>query len=408
MKILLVNKFFYRKGGSETLFFDTAELLRRHGHEVRFFSMSHPRNETHPDSRYFMSPIDFDRLKGPSAKLKAAGRILYSLEARRKIEALIRRARPDVAHLHNIHRQISPSILHGLRRYGIPTVMTLHDYQLVCPAYILLSGGQPCDRCRGGRYYHGVLRRCLKNSAAAGFLGAAEAVFHRTVLGIFRNVDLFISPSLFLIQQFRSMGFRGRIRHLPNLFDPGPPPESSIPAEKTLVFAGRLSTEKGVGLLLEAVRNVEVTVKILGDGPERTALERTARTLGLTNVAFLGHQPRERVWEEIRRSLAIVVPSIWPENSPYAVVEAFALGKPVIGAFVGGIPEFVRNGETGRLFKSGSAFDLQRSILSFLENPERIPVMGKNARKFSEEHFHPNRHYDGLITAYRSAAENRR
>ncbi len=199
MKILLVNKFFFRKGGAETSLFKEAKLLKDNGHDVLFFSIAHPDNYNSSYSEYFVSRVDFDKVKTIRQKIMIAGRVLYSIEAKRKIERLIKVEKPDIAHLHNIYHQLSPSILHTLEKYDIPVIMTLHDYKLVCPVYTFLdNNGNICERCKSKRYYWCLLKKCNKGSLSKSFLNTLEMYLHHKILHIYNLVDLFISPSIIL------------------------------------------------------------------------------------------------------------------------------------------------------------------------------------------------------------------
>jgi len=405
MKILAVNKFYYRRAGAETAFFDTADLLRSHGHSVVPWAMHHPENAASPYSGDFVSRKEFEGPNTPAKALRAAGHLLFSFEARRSLERLIVREKPDIAHLHNIYHHLSPSILGSLWKHRIPTVLTLHDFKVVCPAYTLFSKGRPCERCRNGRYSNAVLRRCGKGSLAKSVLLAAEAYLHGPVLHSYGHVDLFLSPSRFLMDEVRKMGFAGRIVHLPNVFLADRIRPSRSAAGRRIVFAGRLAPEKGVETLLEAVGGLSAEVRIIGSGPSLAALKRISERQTLSSISFPGHLPFPRLVDEIRDSLFVVCPSEWYENLPYAVLEAFAAGKPVVASRIGGLPEIVREGETGLLFEPGDAAGLRRQMRRLLDDPGEAERMGANARAYVETSFEPNRAYDRLMAAYARAAE---
>jgi glycosyltransferase involved in cell wall biosynthesis len=407
MKVLLVNKFFYPRGGSESALFLTARVLEEHGHEVAVFSMAHPENIRSPFERYFLSGVDFDGSRSAAQKLKAAGRLLYSFEARRKLDALLREFRPDVAHLHNIHHQISPSILHTLRASRIPVVMTLHDYKVVCPTYRLLLHGQPCERCRRGRYYQCFLQKCSKGARAKSFLNSLEMYLHHDILGTHRLVDVTLSPSRFLKDKVAAMGFPEDVIHLPNGLDLEGFTPAANPGERRLVYFGRLAPEKGLPVLLSALKGTQVRCLIIGDGPLRRELEGRARRESLTNVTFCGYLPPMDLRREVRRSRGAVVPSVWYENNPYNVLEAFGLGRPVIASRIGGLPELVRDGRTGWTFTPGNAEELRSRMESLLEDPARALEMGRNARRQVERRNGIGVYYRGLMAAYRLARERR-
>jgi hypothetical protein len=200
MKILLINKYFYIKGGAENSFFETGRLLENKQHEVVYFSMQDKRNFESVFAPHFISNVNYDSSRWQD-KFKAAGRLLYSWEARHNLEGLIKQEKPDIAHLNNIYHQISPSIIHSLKKYRIPIVMTLRDYKVVCASYSLIHQNKICEACTQGRYYQIFRRGCVKNSRAKSFLNTLEMYLHHKFLKIYDLVDTFISPSLFFKEQ---------------------------------------------------------------------------------------------------------------------------------------------------------------------------------------------------------------
>jgi len=316
------------------------------------------------------------------------------LKPKRKIKKFINEVvKPDIVHLNNFAHQISPSILHVFKKYEIPIVMTMRDYKLVCPSYSMLSNDNPCEKCKGGKYYWCFLRKCTKNSYMKSLINTVEMYLHHRIFDIYSKIDVFISPSKFLKSKVLEMGFNGNIVVLPNfVFLEEYVPEFNF-KENSLCYVGRLSKEKGLFTLIKAFKGLNVTLKIIGTGPIEEDLKIKVKSFGLNNVKFLGYKLGEDLKNEIRNSMGVILPSEWYENNPRTVLEAFALGKPIIGARIGGIPELVRDGETGYTFEPGNADDLGDKILLFLKNFEKIADMGKNARKFVEENFNPEKHY---------------
>jgi glycosyltransferase involved in cell wall biosynthesis len=408
MRILLANKFFYPRGGSEAVFFATADLLQKKGHAVAFFSMRDERNLVTPYAEFFVPEVVFRTGLPLTRKMAATANILYSREARRSVERLIAREKPDLVHLHNIYHQISPSILHSLRKNGLPVVMTLHDYKMVCPTYNLLRDGKVCERCRRGRYYHCLAARCRDGSWAASFVSTFEMYLHHRLLHLYDLVDVFISPSRFLQGKLGEMGFRREVDYLPNFLDLAAFALPDTPPEDVIVSFGRLSPEKGLETFIDALRGLPIRGRIIGDGPLGARLREKARDRGVENLSFAPHLPSERLREEVRKSLFAVVPSVYYDNSPMAILESFALGKPVVGARIGGIPEFVRDGETGLTFEPGNAADLRAKILQLLQDRPQIAAMGGRARRFVERSFSPDAHYEGLLRLYDKAMGKRR
>lgn len=400
MRILFANKFFYLKGGSEHVFFDTAQYLEDKGHEIVSFSMRHPHNLRSANDRYFVSNIDYGS-SGFKDKIKASLNVLYSFEAKKKIERLIKEQRPDIAHLHNIHHQISPSVLTSLKKFKIPVVLTLHDYKMVCPSYSMISNKKTCEACRDGMYYHCFLKRCNKGSRMKSLLNTIEMYLHHKILHIYETVDIFVSPSMFLKNKLREMGFKGNIAYLPNFIKS----EEIIPRydwdEKSIVYFGRLSMEKGLFDLIEAVKDIKgITLKIIGEGPLEKEIKDKINIEKIDNVILLGYKKGEGLSDEIRKSMFVILPSTCFENNPRSIIEAFSLGKPVIGSRIGGIPELVKDNQTGLTFEAGDSDDLRLKIECLINSPDRIMEMGRNARVFVEKAFNAEKHYQGLMEIY--------
>lgn len=405
MKILLINKFFFLKGGSEKSFFDTANLLQKKGHSVVFFSMSHPDNFESRFSKYFLSEIDFERTKNFKSIWKAFFRILYSGEARNKLKKLVQEESPDIVHLHNIHHQISPSILHPLKNFNIPIVQTLHDYKVVCPVYTMLSQGQLCERCRDRKFYHCSIQRCSKDSFSKSILNTLEMYLHHSILRIYRLVDAFISPSQFLIDKVNEMGFKGKFFYLPNGINTEDYANTNTWENHTIVYSGRLSKEKGIYTLLQAVKGLPIECKIFGDGPEKENLALMVKRENIVNVSLCGYVSQTQLQSEIQKSMFVILPSEWYENNPYAVIEAFAMGKPVIGSRIGGIPELIKDHKTGLTFEPGNAEELRKNVLYLLNNSEKIISLGENAQSFIEHDYNREKQYQELMKIYQFAIE---
>ena len=402
MRVLHVNKFLYRRGGAEAYMFDLARLQADAGDEVAFFGMDHPDNEPMPYSRHFPSYVEF-RDPSMSMRIRASARMLYSSSAEAGIDAVITDFRPDVVHLHNIYHQLSPSVLRPLDRAGIPSVMTLHDYKLACPTYQFLDHGKVCEACLGGHFYHAATHRCKDGSAAASLLAAVESYAHG-ITRAYSPVRLFICPSRFLADKMKEAGvFPDRMRLLNHFIDAGP----IAPAARGgsgFVYAGRLSAEKGVDVLIEAAGQLPgVTVVVLGDGPVRSDLERLAALVAPGRVHFHGRVDKESVHAAMRSALAVVVPSRWYENQPMTILEAFACGAPVVGSRLGGIPELVTDGVNGYTMAADDPAALAARIHDLAARPADAFELGRAARALVVADFAPARHLRGIVDLYSEA-----
>lgn len=402
MKVLQANKFFYARGGAERYFLDLTASLRDAGHEVVPFSMKHPENQTDPHDIYFVSEIDYNASAGLSTPALAA-RTIYNCETKSQLSALLRTFRPDVAHLHNIHHQLTGALIESLHREGIPIVQTLHDYQWACPVYTFVSHGEVCEACRGGRYLEAVRRKCHRGSRAKSLVAAMELMVGR-VRGWANKVDRFLAPSEFMAAKMIEHGLpKDRVVHQ----DYALPVMNYRPSEKKesfALYAGRLSHEKGIETLLQALaHHPTLHLKIAGTGPLEAHLRKQAETTAPGRVEFLGYLQAEALQNQAARAAFIVVPSEWYENQPFAVLEAFALSTPVLGARIGGIPELVQPGKTGELFESGSVASLSEGLGRMMDNP-RVPEMGRAARRFLEDRFRPEPHVLKMEQHYREVA----
>ncbi len=409
MRVVQANKYHFVKGGAERYYLDVSQRLTERGHEVIPFAMRHPRNLQTPHERYFVGEVDYHGRLGPWQKLQAGARSIYSRETVRHVDCLVRELRPQVAHMHNIYHQISPSLITALHRRGVPMVHTLHDYKVVCPGYLMMTPEGICECCKGGRYWNVVRHRCLLNSTAASVVGFLEATVHEW-LKTYHKVSLFLCPSRFLLEKVAEFGLpREKLVHFPYFL----PMDQYRPETKPsdyYIYLGRLSREKGIATLLEAVhlhRGSRMRCRILGEGPLEATLKRRAAEWGLTNVEFSGYLQGEALQDAIRGAAFTVVPSEWYENLPFAVLESFALGTPVVGANIGGIPEMVLHGETGLVFESGNAQDLSTALAEMEADPKRMVAMGEAARALDEERYGPDPHMERLEDLYGRVLQGR-
>ncbi len=399
MKLLSVNKYFYQKGGAETYYFSLNKLLAERGVDVLPFSMKDFRNIASPYEDYFVDNIDYYD-KSILKKVKYAFKVIYSLEARRKIGRLIRESAPDLVHLQNFYHQLSPSILGEIKKYNLPVVFTAHDLKLLCPNYQMLCRGEICEKCKGGRFFQCTLNRCVKDSVAGSLVNTAEMYLHR-MLGSFDKIDQIITPSAFYRHKFIEFGFKPeKIVHIPNFIDP----ESFEPHYESsgyAAFVGRLSREKGILTLVKAMKSLpNRKLIIVGEGPLKPEIEKVIEGEGLKNIRLMGFKSGRELQDLIGGCYMAVLPSEWYENAPYSVLEAMAMGKPVIGADAGGIPELVQNGRTGLIFESKNAAHLSEQMNRLFSAPQMAAEMGREARRRIEKEFSRDIHYEKLSEVY--------
>jgi glycosyltransferase involved in cell wall biosynthesis len=365
--------------------------------------MKHQRNLPSKEEAYFVSTVDLNAPMGIGSKARAAMRIIYFGEAKKKIGEMMDSQRPDIVHFHNISRQLSPSIIDAADRRRVPMVQTLHDLFLVCPAHSFFVDGEPCELCKGGAFWHAVPRRCIDGSRASSILGSLESYFH-SWLGVYRKINAFIAPSLFLKSKVEALGWTaGRIVHLPHFIPLGP--DYSARNQGYVLFTGRISTEKGVATLLEAAGLAKAVDFVLaGEGPELDTFKHFARRRGLSNVRFVGYVRGDALERLLEGARCVVVPSISYENLPLSILEAFARGKPAVAADSGGISELVRNGITGYLFDRGVPVSLAQAVEQISSDERRRVEMGRTARDIVSKEYSPEGHYKRLVAIYEGIA----
>ena len=380
MRVLMINKFLYPKGGSETYIFRLGRELERTGQEVQYFGMEHQGNCVGNRVNAYTEDMDFHG-GSPFRKLVYSLKTIYSREARRKIGLVLRDFQPDVCHLNNFNYQLTPSIILEIvkwrRQSGKPCkiIYTAHDYQLVCPNHMLRNPNthENCEKCLGGKYLHCARGRCVHGSLLKSLVGMAEAGFWKRK-GVYQNIDRIICCSDFLKGKLDLRPvFAGRTVMLHNFVEKA---EAKRTVKKDYVlYFGRYSEEKGIDTLLEACRILsDVSFVFAGAGP----LE--SRVNGLANVKNAGFQAGEALERLIREARFSVCPSEWYENGPFCVMESQLYGTPVLGADIGGIPELIRPGETGELFKSGNAEDLAAKIRKLWEDRALTDRYSENCR----------------------------
>ena len=400
--LLAINNYHYRRGGAEVVHLEHIRLFEDLNWRVVPFAMRHKENSATRWDEYFVDEIEFGGAYSLGQRLARAPRVVYSLQARQRIGQLLDDVHVDVAHAHNIYHHISPSVLGTLKERGVPVLLTLHDLKLACPAYKMFTHDGICERCRGGAIHNVVLHRCIKNSVALSALVAVEATLHRMLGTYARHVDRMIVPSRFLIRKLVEWGWpEDRFRYIPNFVD-----LAGLDADRNVgrafLYVGRLETVKGVGSLIRAAAKANVPLRIVGTGPDTDSLRAIARSFAELDVEFLGYQSGAVLRASMRAARAIVLPSELYENAPISVLEAYSLGRPVIGARIGGIPELVRDDETGASFESGDVDDLAAVLRRFAALPDQtVANMGAAGRHWVEQQFTPAHYRERVLEQYR-------
>jgi glycosyltransferase involved in cell wall biosynthesis len=363
MKILEINKFYYRRRGGDKHFMDLIQLLESHGHEVAVLSMQHPKNEKSPWDKYFLSYVGYNKKDSSFwQKIKGATRMFYSWEARAKINQILDDFHPDVVHIHNIYHQMSPTILFEIKKRRIPVLMTVHDYKLVNPNHALFLNGQFYNRCKNGKYYQCFLDKCVKNSYAKSFLSMLDMYWHKWLGTYKKNIDLYVAPSLFARNILSDRGVdNGKIRILPHFISLNGSIKSEganeMPENKEIyaLYAGSISKEKGVDKLIEVFNEIS-GIKLYLAG----MLENNFKIKESDKIKNLGFLDQKELQLYIENAKFIVSGSNLPETFGLVALEAIEHGKAFVGFKAGAFGEIIKDRENGFLVEN--VFDMKDKV----------------------------------------------
>lgn len=362
MKVLMINKFLYPNGGSETYIFKLGAHLQSQGHEVQYFGMEHEGRVVGNQANAYTSDMDFH---GGSklAKLTYPIKTVYSSEARKKIRLVLDDFQPDVCHLNNFNYQLTPSIILEIRKWEKKSghkckiVYTAHDYQLVCPNHMCNNPGtnENCEKCLGGHFLNCTKGRCIHGSLAKSAIGTMEATFWKW-RGVYKQIDAVICCSNFMKTKLDTNPvFAQKTVAMHNFVDPVE--QKKVQKKDYVLYFGRYSQEKGIATLIKAARELpEIPFIFAGSGPLANLLE------DVPNIKNVGFQKGEALEQLIREARFSVYPSEWYENCPFSVMESQMYGTPVLGANIGGIPELIQVGKTGELYESGNQDELVQKL----------------------------------------------
>jgi len=403
MKVLLANIRHFRGGGDSTYTFNLADLLRGKGHAVAFFAMQDERNLPDPNADLFVSHIDFkevNRRKNLVTGVQVLTRAIYSREARCKFSQLLDHFQPDIVHLQNIHAHLTPSIIIEAKKRGLPVAWTLHDYKLICPNshFLIDETGQICEACGKGSYYQPVLKRCKKGSLVASCMASLEAYAHR-VMRVRELVHCFLAPSVFLRNKLLERGFSpDQVHHLPYVL-PEDLFRESADDQGYLLFLGKLEPLKGIYPLLDACQSIPEVRLVLAGHAEELFSSKLPQILP-PNVEYVGLKHGEELKQLLRGCRAVVLPSLWYENQPFSILEAYACGKPVIASDLGGMTELVVHKQRGLLVPPGDVEALAEAMRWMIAHPAEAKEMGDSAQSYARREHSAEQHYEKIMRAY--------
>lgn len=416
MNILLTNYRYFISGGPERYLFNVKELLEEKRHNVIPFSVKHPRNLPSEYSQYFLSPLSDDeesitlkQLKlTPRNLVKLFDRTFLSIEARGQMKRLLNSNDVDLAYILHFLRWISPSILFELSGRKVPIVVRVSDFEYMCPGTHLLRDGEVCEICVGHDLWPSVKYKCVQNSFPLSLAHYVSMSLYR-LISVLDKIDAFVCPSQFTLGQMSKAGFsRKKLFHVPTFIDTRRV-QPDFEAGRYILYTGRVSPEKGVNVLLDAYEKYRrqenastIPLYIMHTGGEAVPdLEERIKSADLSKeVVLMSGLSGQEFYSYVKNAAFTVVPSIWYENMPNAILESYAYGKPVIGSRRGGIEEVVRDGETGLLFEAGDADDLAEKIAWMAGHHRERLTMGRNGRGLVEDQHNRELHYEKLMGVF--------
>lgn len=379
MKILIAHNYYQQPGGEDQVFAAESALLEQHGHEVVRYTVHN------------------DTIAG-MGKLQLAKATVWNSQQYRTVRALLREQSPAVLHVHNTLPQISPSIYYAAKAENVPVIQTLHNYRYSCVNGLFFRNGVVCEDCLGkAAPLPGVILGCYRNSRTASAVVAGMLAYHKLRRTYSDMVNIYIALTEFSRQKFIEAGLPAeKIMVKPNFVAPDPGVGSGNGGYA--LFVGRLSQEKGLDTLLAAWAEIgkSLPLRIVGDGPLAPILAEPQ----VAGVEWLGRQPRETVLELMKKANILVFPSVWYEGFPMTLVEAFAVGLPVVTSNLGGMAELVEHGNNGIHFQAGNAKDLFSLVHSLLSRPDVVVKMRQAARREFELKYTADRNYSQLQAIY--------
>lgn len=398
MRILLVNKFHWNKGGSEKYYFELGQLLKEHGNMVAYFSMKDDRNVKTGDKEYFVESSDMN-----SKNVTKALDVIYSKANKKVMEKALDEFEPDIVHLNNFQRQLSASIIEPCVKRGIPVVFTAHDVQAICPAITMMDPDRnPCKLCICGKYGNCFKKKCIKNSTLKSLLGSIEGNYYRNHKIYTDKINYIITPSEFFRNMFIDDGVSpDKIKALHNSIEMKDYDIKTKDDGYALYF-GRLSREKGILNLLNAFAKLDKgLLYIAGEGPEEETIKEIIKENKLEDrIKLLGFLNKKEMTEATSKCKFVVVPSTGYENCPYSLLEALAIGKPVIGSNMGGIPELINDNENGFIFKYNDIDDLSKKMKLLFEDEKLVKKFSKKSKELAKENYSREKYYKDLMDIY--------
>lgn len=369
MRILLINKFLYPRGGAETYMLRIGEQLTKNGHEVQYFGMYDEQNIVGNNAESYTENVDFH--KKQLSAITYPFKIIYSRENRQKLKIVLDDFKPDIVHLNNINFQLTPAIIDEIYEQNIPMIQTVHDLQMLCPNHLMFQDFKVCERCKGGNYMECIKHKCIHNSLPKSVIGTLESYLYH-IGTTYTKVDAYICPSRFIEGKLLEYSdiYRDKTIFLQNFIEL--PTIKGLQKKPYVLYFGRFYEEKGICVLLDAIKLCpNIHFVFAGDGPLKDLI------IG-QNIEYVGFQTGDNLRNLIEEASVSIYPSIWYENCPLSVLESESLGTPVIASNLGGIPELIEDEKTGRIVKEMNADNLAKVIHETIYNKNMLQIMNEN------------------------------
>ena len=413
MKILQINNYNYLKGGSEKVYQVSIELLKSKGHDVQYFSIANEKNEEICPG-YSVEVKPWSDAKGIIGKVKAVKNFVYNKEVAVELDLYLDRFKPDVVHLHIFYGGLSNAIVDVLVKHKIPIVQSVHEFRLLCPAYTCIDSNlEICEQCADTMFKSSCIKkRCVKGNLATSLVAAAECWVRDTFFNYQKNFSAFIMVSQFIrdkhIEYYPQI--ESKCFQIYNSVDVAHYNQFLVSANQKndyYLYLGRLSYEKGIGTLINVfVRNPNLKLKIAGTGPAEEDLRRKVDLFGVNNIEFLGFVSGENLYRIIAQARYTMVPSEWYENNPLSIIESLALGTPIIGSRIGGIPELIEDGKNGFLHEPKNEVSLSEALFKAEHlTPEVYERQCQHSSKMAQQKFDNEIYYQKLITLYNNITD---
>lgn len=403
MKILIVNKFLYPRGGSESYMLKLGDCLKNQGHQVEYFGMYDEKNTVSNSQNITTQNMDFH--SSAVSRYLYPFKIIYSFEASKKIGQVLDEFKPDIVHMNNINFQLTPSIIYAVKKRGIPLVQTVHDYQMICPNHLFYSFNEnkPCERCLGGSKLNCIKYNCIHDSKVKSILGVVESELY-SALKTYKLVDLYVCPSNFLENKLLASSdiYKGKTYTIHNFIEKKTDYKLVENSEPYIVFVGRLSKEKGVELLAETAKLLpRYKFLVVGSGPDEAVLH------NIPNVVLTGFLTGQELTNTMANAKILLAPSVCYENCPLSILEAHSMGVPVVTMNSGGMAELVTDGVTGTLVQEPTAASVARAIEKTLGNEEYYDSLKKNCENESENIADVETYCEDLLLKYNELINKR-